>query len=98
MVKSNGYKYQADSNKAGEINYRKGVAEAEEKNPERFMGLMKLRMEETLDIFKGFDQKYRIGINNDRGFGEFGEGVRVGPEQVIPAEVANCDRVASGWS
>ena len=72
MVKSNGYKYQADSNKAGEINYRKGVAEAEEKNPERFMGLMKQRMEETLNIFKGLDQKYRIGINNNMAFGEFG--------------------------
>jgi SAM-dependent methyltransferase len=71
-MKTNGYKYQADSNKSGEINYRKGVAEVEEKNPDQYMDLMKQRMVETTDIFHRLDERYKIGINKDMVFGEFG--------------------------
>ena len=71
-MKSNEYKYQADSHKTGEINYRKGVADVEEKNPDQYMDMMKIRMQETVNIFQRLDEKYKIGINKDMVFGEFG--------------------------
>ena len=71
-MKSNGYMYQDESNKSGEINYRKGVAAVEEKNPEQLISLMKQRMEETINIFQRLDEKYNIGIKKDMVFGEFG--------------------------
>ena len=55
-MKSNGYKYQDESNKSGEINYRKGVAAVEEKNPDQLISLMKQRMEETVNIFQRLNE------------------------------------------
>lgn len=71
-MKTNGYKYQDDTNRAGEINYRKGVAEVEKEHPDRVMTMVRERMENTVGIFHELDTKYNIGIHKDMVFGEFG--------------------------
>jgi len=71
-VKTHGYRYQDDTNRAGEIEYRRGVAAVEKEDPARFIALIKQRMEDTVDIFHGLDKKFNIGIHKDMVFGEFG--------------------------
>jgi len=66
------YRFQDDSNKAGEVTYRKMLADQEKDHPDSFMPMMKERMVETLSVFEGIEKQYGLRFTKDMVFGEFG--------------------------
>jgi SAM-dependent methyltransferase len=66
------YRFQNETNKAGEVTYRKMVADQEKDDPNSLIPTMKERMKETLQVFHGLEEKYNLHITKDMIFGEFG--------------------------
>ena len=66
------YAYQDESNKRGEVVFRKKVSDEVREHPEMIMQMMFDRINETIAVFKRLEKKYSIGINGDMNFGEVG--------------------------
>jgi len=66
------YRYQNDTNKAGEVAFRQMLAAEDKDHPYRLVHTMKERIEETIRVFKSLEQAYGLRITKDTVFGELG--------------------------
>jgi SAM-dependent methyltransferase len=66
------YQYQNDTNKQGEITFRRQLAQQEAEHPELILPTMKKRIAETVAVFHSLERRYSLSLSKNTVVGELG--------------------------